>query len=147
MQTISTFCKRAREKLNHMRLSVDVININGSLDKIDKFWHIRLFCDNRHTQQFRVLVITNALNVGIDKNFVALQVRFELPRDVPTYFQDQGRGSRCPGEPSTCILYGDLSSYVYLRIQLFPVGNDVEGDVPARVDYRRIEFFQFHVVK
>jgi hypothetical protein len=71
------------------------------------------------------------LDVGIDKNSVALQVRFELQRDLPTYFQEQGRGSRCPGEPSTCILYGDLGSYVYLRIQLFAVGNDVEDDVTS----------------
>jgi hypothetical protein len=127
------FSKELEKKLDHMRLSVDVININGSLDKIDKFWRIRLFCDNRHTRhgQFRVLVTTNASNVGIDKNSVALQVRFELPRDLPTYFQEQGRGSRCPGEPSTCILYGDLGSYVYLRIQLFAVGNDVEDDVTS----------------
>jgi superfamily II DNA helicase RecQ len=44
------FCnsrKQSQEKkLDHMRLSVDIININGSLDKIDKFWRIRLFCDN-----------------------------------------------------------------------------------------------------
>ena len=62
---------------------------------------------------------------------MALQVRFELPRDLPTYFQERGRGSLCPGEPSTCILYGDLSSYVYLLIQLFVVGNDVEDDVTS----------------
>jgi len=62
---------------------------------------------------------------------VALQVRFELPRDLPTYFQERGRGSLCPGEPSTCILYGDLSSYVYLLIQLFVVDNDVEDDVTS----------------
>jgi len=55
------FAKELEKKLDHMRLLVDVININRSLDKIDKFWRIRLFCDNRHTRQgqFRVLVTTN----------------------------------------------------------------------------------------
>ncbi len=32
------FAKKLEKKLDHKRLSVDVVNINGSLDKIDKFW-------------------------------------------------------------------------------------------------------------
>ena len=127
------FAKEFEKKPDHIRLSVDVININGLLDKIDKFWCIRLFCDNRHTQhgQFRALVTTNALNVGIDKHSVALQVTFEWPRDLLRYFQERGRGSRCQSEPSTCIAYGDLPSNVYLRIQLFNVGNNVEDNVTS----------------
>jgi superfamily II DNA/RNA helicase len=67
------------KKLDQVKLSIDLLNINGSLDKIDKFWRIRLFCDNCHRRQghFRVLVTTNASNVGIDKHSIALQVRFE----------------------------------------------------------------------
>ena len=34
---------------------------------------------------------------------------------------------RCQGEQSTCIVYGDLPSYVYLRIQLFANANDVDN--------------------
>ncbi len=37
------------KKLDLAKLSVDVLNINGSLDKMEKFWRIRLFCDNRHS--------------------------------------------------------------------------------------------------
>ena len=33
---------------------------------------------------------------------------------------------RCQGEQSTCIVYGDLPSYVYLRIQLFANVNDAD---------------------
>ena len=32
------FAKELKKKLDHKRLSVDVVNINGTLDKIDKFW-------------------------------------------------------------------------------------------------------------
>jgi superfamily II DNA helicase RecQ len=32
------FAKELEKKLDHKRLLVDVVNINGSLDKIDKFW-------------------------------------------------------------------------------------------------------------
>jgi hypothetical protein len=86
---------------------------------------------DKDNSEYSLQRTTNASNVGLDKNSVALQVRYELPRDLPTYFQEQGRGSRCPSEPSTCILFGDLSSHVYLRIQRFAVGNDVEDDVTS----------------
>jgi superfamily II DNA/RNA helicase len=65
------------KKLDMKKLAIDVLNINGSLNKTDKFWRIRLFCDNRHSRrgQFRALVTTNASNVGIDKHSISLQVR------------------------------------------------------------------------
>jgi hypothetical protein len=65
-----------------------------------------------------VLVTTNAANVGIDKSQIALQVQFDWPRDLLTYFQERGRRSRQPGVRSTCVLYADLLSYVFLLCQL-----------------------------
>jgi hypothetical protein len=58
------------------------------LHKIDKFWRIRLFCDETHTREadFRVLVTLNAANVVIDKLSIALQMRFDWPCDLLTYF-------------------------------------------------------------
>ncbi len=66
-------------KLDQVKLSIDVLNINGSLDKIDKFWIICLFCDDcpHHQGHFRALETTNAPNVGINKHLIALQVQFE----------------------------------------------------------------------
>ena len=64
------------------------------------------------------MVTTNSANVGIDKSQIALQVRFDWPRDLLTYFQEHGRGSRQPVVRSTCVLYADLSSYVFLLCQL-----------------------------
>ena len=87
---------------------------------MDKFWRIHLYYDKGHVQEanFRVLVTTNAVNVGIDKSHIALQVRFDWPRGLLTYFQERGRGLRQPGVRSTCVLYADLSSYVFLLCQL-----------------------------
>ncbi len=45
------FALQFEKKLDLMKLSVDVININGSLNKVDKFWRIRLYCDDRHSRQ------------------------------------------------------------------------------------------------
>jgi len=114
------FRDNLERKLNEMKLNVDVIHINGSLHKTDKFWRIRLFCDEGHINEadFQLLVTTNAANVGIDKSSIALQVRFEWSRDLLTYYQERGRGSRKRGVRSLCILYADLSSYVFLVYQL-----------------------------
>ncbi len=39
------------KKLDQPKLLVNVVNIKGSLDKIDKFWWIRIFCNNCHNCQ------------------------------------------------------------------------------------------------
>ncbi len=90
------FRNNLERKLNEMQLHVDVLHINGALHKTDKFWRIRLFCDEGHIRDsdFRVLVTTNAANVGIDKSNIALQVRFDWPRDLLTYFQG-GKVNMC----------------------------------------------------
>jgi hypothetical protein len=61
--------------------------------------------------------MTNAANVGINKSQIAMQVRFDWPRDLLTYFQERGHRSHQPGVRSTCVLYADLSSYVFLLCQ------------------------------
>ena len=108
------------KKLDLAKLSVDVLNINGSLDKMEKFWRIRLICDSRHSPKgnFRALVTTNASNVRIDKHSISLQVRFGWPHNLLTYFKERGRGSQLQGDRSTCILFGNLSSYIYLMSQM-----------------------------
>jgi hypothetical protein len=114
------FSVQLETKLDQLKIPVDVLNINGSLDKIDKFWRIRLFCDDCHSKQglFCALVMTSASNVGIDKHSITLQVRFKWPRDLLTYFQEQGGGSQLQGAKSMCIVYGDFSTYIYLMGQL-----------------------------
>jgi hypothetical protein len=84
------FTTHLKKQLDLAKLAINVINIIGSLDKIDKFWQIHLFCDSCHSHQgrFCALVTMNAVNVGIDKHSIALQVCFEWPRDLLTYFQE-----------------------------------------------------------
>jgi hypothetical protein len=45
-------------------------------------------------------------------------VRVEWPCDLLTYFQVRGRGSRSQGVRSTCIVFGDFASFIYLMSQL-----------------------------
>jgi hypothetical protein len=68
--------------LNQFKLNVNVLHINGSLHKTDKFWRIRLFCDEGHIRKadFRELVTTNAANVGIDKSSMLVpKIRVRIP--------------------------------------------------------------------
>jgi hypothetical protein len=114
------FSGQLEKKLEMAKLNVDVLDINGPLVKINKFWWIRLFCDHCHScqGQFCALVTTNASNVGIDKHSMSLQVPLEWPWDLIMCFQEHGRGSCWEGAKIPCILYGDLDSYVYLMGQL-----------------------------
>jgi superfamily II DNA helicase RecQ len=113
------------KRLDQAKITIDIFNINGSLNKIDKFWRICLFCDDLHSRQgqFRALVTTNAINVGIDKHSIALQVWFEWPRDLLTYFQERGREFWSQGVRSTCIVFGDFGSFIYLMSQLLILSN------------------------
>jgi hypothetical protein len=122
-----------------MKLNVDVIHINRLLHKIDKFWKICLFCDETHVREadFCVLVMTNAANVGIDKASVALQIQFDWPCNLATYFLEQGRGSRQKGITSTCILYADLSLYVFLVLQLLNRHTDKAVDAGSMAECNR----------
>jgi hypothetical protein len=108
-----------------MKLNIDVIHINGLLHKINKFWRIHLFCNESHIREadFWVLVTTNTANIGIDKLSIALQMRFDWPCDLLTYFQEQGRGSQQNGSKSICMLYANLSSYVSLVSQIVGVAD------------------------
>ena len=79
--------------------------------------------------------MTNASNVGIDKHSISSQVRLEWPHNLLTYFQERGRGSRLQGERPTCILFGNLLSYIYLMSQIIltswvdSVSDQVTGEV------------------
>jgi superfamily II DNA helicase RecQ len=125
------FWNNLERKLNEMKLNVDVIHINGSLHKTNKYWQICLYCNEGHIREadYHVLVTTNAANVGIDKSSIALQVRFKWPRDLLTYFQEQGRGSRQRGMKSICVLYSDVPSYVSLVYQLLCGDDNTTGDI------------------
>jgi len=96
--------KEFEKKLNEAGCSVDVIHVHGKLNKHDKFWKNRLFCaiDREFVDdvKFHAMMGTSAANVGIDKLPIAFVTQFQTPRDLPTHFQERGRGSCVQGNPS-----------------------------------------------
>jgi hypothetical protein len=109
-------------KLNELGNESDIIVIHGGLNKHEKFWRIRFFCgmDGEYVNEtcYRVLLSTNASNVGIDHRLINLVVRFELPRDLLTYLQERGRGGRL-GTLALCILYATIESYANIIRQIY----------------------------
>ena len=81
------------DELANKELDIDVININGGLEKEDKFGLVRLFTGSlispgAHPQ---VLVATGAANTGIDQILTKLVLRVGLPRNLVTFLQERGR--------------------------------------------------------
>jgi hypothetical protein len=115
-------------KLNKAHCSVDGIFVNGAMTKMDKFTRTKIFCSDEEVEGIilRFLVATNAINVGIDKPSIKFVVRYELPRDLPTMFQERSRGNRLPGVECRYILYIDLASYVFLKSQILQSNDDLD---------------------
>eukprot|EP00956_Cyclotella_meneghiniana_P008998 scaffold12325_cov40-Cyclotella_meneghiniana.AAC.3 len=123
------YCSELESKLNNSSIVCDVIVITGALNKHEKFWRIRILLGSQEFVIdccFRVGVCTNACNVGIDDSRINYCVRFGLPRDLNTYFQERGRGSRQLGSPSTFVLYVELASYANIVRQI--LGSCVSDD-------------------
>jgi len=120
-------------KLDASGVKPDVIHIHGDLDKHEKFWRIRLFCgtidDEVDGVNIRALLATNAANVGIDDDRLDWNARFEFVRDLCTYTQERGRGSRERGRQSTFTFFFDLQSFEYLYRQYLLGDDDDDDDV------------------
>ena len=107
------FGTELERKLNEARKKFDVIT--GTLNKNEKFWRICLICGNEEEEEFVgecsfcARVFANACNVGVDDSHINYYVC--LPRDLHTYLQESGHGSRRLGSQSGFILYVELTSY------------------------------------
>jgi hypothetical protein len=100
-----------------MKLNVDIIHINGLLHKMDVLEDLSVLWWNSHEGGcFCVLVTTNVANLCVDKSTIAIQMRFNWPRNLLTYFQEQGYGSQQKG---THFIF-NLLSYVSPVLQLIP---------------------------
>ena len=79
---------------------------------------------------------TTAVNVGIDDDLLDLTLRFEMPRDLPTAFQEQGRGSRVCGRPSAYHIMYCLRSFEYLMMEYhLPESNEDQDNVSLQIEF------------
>ena len=122
-------------KLDEAGHEVDCFHIHGRLTKYEKCWRIQIFCENAEGDivelNLRVLFSTNALNVGIDNAKIVFGIRYEWPRDLPTYFQERGRLSWILGTASCFILIAGLGSFEFLMSQILMSDNDSDSSATA----------------
>ena len=82
------------------------------------------------------MVGTTAVNVGIDNDLLDLIIRFDFARDLPTAFQEQGRGSRQPGRKSTyLVMYGLRSCEYLMSCYVAPRKDDDQCDNMQQVEF------------
>ena len=88
-------------------MSINVLQINGDMDKVEKFFFIRLFTRAIANPLFiaRVLVATAAANTGIDQEMLDFVLRVGLPRCIITALQERGRNARKEGMFGFFIVY------------------------------------------
>ena len=108
---------------------------------MEKFWRVRLFChkiDDSNDANLRALVGTSAVNVGIDNDAIDMVIRFELPRDLATAFQECGRGSRRRDSKSTFLVMYDLHNFdAMMRVYLSPIKmSEDNSDSDNRREFR-----------
>ena len=74
-------------------IDVDVLQINGDMDKHEKFAFIRLFTSSVKLARFNpnVLVATPAANTGFDQVLVCWVLTLGLPRSMTDLLQERGR--------------------------------------------------------
>ena len=79
---------------------------------------------------------TTAVNVGINDNLLDLTLRFQMPRDLPTAFQEQGRGSRVRGRPSTYHIMYCLRSFQHMMMGYhLPKSKEARDNVSLQVEF------------
>ena len=111
-------------------LSTAVLNVNGDMDKHEKFAFIRLFVAAIRKGKFnpRVLVATAAANTGIDAPQLVWVLRVGIPRCLITLIQERGRNAREAGLRGMFVILTDWSMFVFLLLSVLATPNSSDGD-------------------
>jgi superfamily II DNA/RNA helicase len=101
-------------------LRVGVVQINGDMDKHEKFAFIRLFCTDITIAGYnpRTLVATTAANTGIDQARLLWVLRVGIPRCIVTLLQERDRNARLLGQLGMIVVFIDWHLFVKLLISI-----------------------------
>jgi len=99
---------------------VDVIAVNGEMDKEEKFSFIRSFTTATSMPHFNphVLVATAVANTGVDQEDLVHVSRVGIPRCVLTGKQESGRNARKAGMTGVYNVYLDWKAFANLIISI-----------------------------
>ena len=107
-----------------------VLQINGDMDKSEKFAFIRLFVAAIKKGKFnpRVLVATAAANTGIDAPNLIWVLRVGIPRCLITLLQERGRNARELHTTGMYVVLTDWTIFAYLVLSILKNPPAGEGD-------------------
>ena len=106
-------------KINKVLITINVFHVHGSLNAREKYWFIRLFCAKINVSELcgRILLAMPVANVGIDHSLVTNIVNMRFTRDLPTYYQQRGRGGRTPD--MHCVVHHISREYAFVYLYGF----------------------------
>ena len=111
---------------------VDVLQINGDMDKLEKFAFIKLFTNATRMRNFwpRALAATAAANTGINQTRVEEVSRVGLPRDLQTACQEKGRNARKEGMSGAYRMFSDWRMFIKLLLSIVIPLTSVSKEIP-----------------
>ena len=91
--------KAIEELLIQAKINIDVLSINGDVNRRKKFAIIRLFTGSLSMDDFipLILIAIAAANTEIDKELIEIVIQKGIPRDLITAFQERVRMCYCCG--------------------------------------------------
>ena len=112
-------------------MKIGVLQINGAMDKHEKFSFIRLFTSAIRMSNFnpRVLVFTAAANTGIDNKRVDYVLRVGLPRCLITLLQERGRNARVAGMKGLFAVFTDWKLFMRLLMSIIAPNSSKPDEV------------------
>ena len=104
---------------------IDIIQINGDMDKEEKFRFIRLFTGDEVMPGTnpQVLCATAAANTGVDQERLDWVLRIGLPRCILTLLQERGRNARKLGMKGMFQLFTSWKLFVALLLSILAPRN------------------------
>jgi Werner syndrome ATP-dependent helicase len=116
------------EKIAEMLNSNSILakSYHGAMNNKDRFDAHHSFINDT----IRCIVATNSFGMGIDKANVRMIIHYGSPKDIESYYQEIGRGSR-DGGPCMCITFFGRSDFATQKYFL----NDIQNDTYKKYRY------------
>ena len=110
IQKVEKDCEKLNKLLNKNNIS-------------SNYYHVGISISERNKSQFnwknsktKVMVLTNAFGMGIDKSDVRLVIHFHIPKNIESYYQETGKRVETKKNLMSILLYNNNDVKVSTRI-------------------------------